>query len=107
MSSIGAPERITQNRVVNLFQNQLDYLYYGDWQKRDNNSHIETEKLRNWLIRTGTDTILADKAIRKFTQAATIGDGKNPIMPTSVPMKCCATASRSVLDKDKAIKPCG
>ena len=41
MSTIGQKERATQDRVVKLFQNQLGYEYYGDWQDRADNSNIE------------------------------------------------------------------
>ena len=76
MSNIGQRERATQNRVVNLFQNQLDYTYYGDWQDRANNDNIEEGYLRAWLSQQGVDEATATNAIRKFKQAATIGDGK-------------------------------
>lgn len=32
MAMGGQCERATQNRVVKLFQDQLGYTYYGDWQ---------------------------------------------------------------------------
>ena len=34
MNDIGKPERITQNRVVTLFRNELEYRYLGDWTDR-------------------------------------------------------------------------
>ncbi len=34
MSSVGQPERATQNRVVKLFEEQLGYTYLDDWQDR-------------------------------------------------------------------------
>lgn len=40
-SKVGQIERITQNRVVQLFQNQLNYTYLGNWEDRPNNSNIE------------------------------------------------------------------
>lgn len=30
MSGIGSPERVTQNRVVALFRDELEYLHLGD-----------------------------------------------------------------------------
>ena len=41
MSKIGKPERVTQNRVVALFRDELDYDYLGDWEEREGNSNIE------------------------------------------------------------------
>ncbi|WP_313209442.1 hypothetical protein [Stutzerimonas nitrititolerans] len=45
-SSVGQIERKTQQRVVTLFQQQLDYHYLGDWADRPNNANIEPELLR-------------------------------------------------------------
>lgn len=44
MSGIGKTERATQDRIISLFRNQLDYEYLGNWTHRDKNSNIE-EKL--------------------------------------------------------------
>ena len=41
MSTVGQPERATQNRVIALFRKELGYRYLGDWTERDGNSHIE------------------------------------------------------------------
>jgi type I restriction enzyme, R subunit len=49
MSLVGQPERVTQDRVVKLFQYALDYRYLGDWTEREGNSNIEEEILRGWL----------------------------------------------------------
>ncbi|GAA4356556.1 HsdR family type I site-specific deoxyribonuclease [Kangiella marina] len=76
MSKVGQKERATQNRVVTLFQNQLGYDYYGDWQDRESNSCIEEEYVRSWLIKQGVGDSIITKAIRQFKLAATMGDGK-------------------------------
>ena len=76
MSTLGQSERATQNRVVNLFKNQLEYTYYGDWQDRANNSNIEEAYLRAWLSKQGVDETMANNAIRKFKRASGVGDGK-------------------------------
>ncbi len=76
MVNIGQNERTTQNRVIKLFQNQLDYIYYGTWQDRLDNSNIEEAYLCAWLIKQGVDNGLITNAIRQFKQAATMGDGK-------------------------------
>jgi hypothetical protein len=41
MSKVGQKERITQNRIVQFFQTELEYSYLGDWQDRENNKNIE------------------------------------------------------------------
>jgi len=49
MSQVGQPERLTQNRIVQLFQQQLNYRYLGDGYDRPNNSNIETDILIAFL----------------------------------------------------------
>ncbi len=53
MSSIGQPERATQNRVIALFRDELDYHYVGDWTDRGGNSNIEENLLSAWLTKRG------------------------------------------------------
>src|SRR4051795_10121838 len=53
MSTIGQSERATQNRVLNLFRDELGYRYLGDWSDRDGNSNIEEDVLSAWLTRSG------------------------------------------------------
>jgi len=53
MNPIGQAERITQNRVVALFRDELDYEHLGDWSERAGNSHIEDALLTNWLTERG------------------------------------------------------
>jgi type I restriction enzyme, R subunit len=53
MSTVGQPERATQNRVVSLFRNELGYRYLGDWADRDGNSNIEEKLLTGWLAKSG------------------------------------------------------
>lgn len=49
MSNVGDIERATQNRVVQLFQKQLDYAYLGNWEERQGNSNIEESIVRKYL----------------------------------------------------------
>ena len=37
LGGVGQPERATQNRVVVLFRDQLEYRYLGDWTARNSN----------------------------------------------------------------------
>jgi type I restriction enzyme R subunit len=53
MNPIGQAERITQNRVVALFRDELGYEHLGDWSERAGNSHIEDALLTTWLTQRG------------------------------------------------------
>jgi len=48
LNGIGQPELATQDRVIKLFQDELDYDYLGNWINRYDNSNIE-EKIA-WFI---------------------------------------------------------
>jgi len=41
MSDMGKSERVTQNRIIALFQDELGFRYLGDWSDRQGNSNIE------------------------------------------------------------------
>ncbi len=51
MSDIGKPERVTQNRVIALFRDELGYRYLGDWSDRPGNSNIEEGLLKDYLTK--------------------------------------------------------
>ncbi len=53
MSGIGKPERVTQDRVIALFKNELGYNYLGDWTDRTGNSNIEDGLLTAFLHESG------------------------------------------------------
>jgi type I restriction enzyme R subunit len=77
MSQVGDIERITQNRVVKLFKDQLKYTYLGDWQDRIGNSNIEEELLLSYLKNKEkySDT-LVNKAMYELQKAArNLSDG--------------------------------
>ena len=76
MSVVGQIERKTQDRVVELFRDQLGYDYVGNWEYRDNNSHVEVELLTQNLLARGCDSVLADKAIAELKKAASLGGGR-------------------------------
>lgn len=68
--SIGKTERVTQDRVIALLQNELGYEYLGNWQDKRRTQPIEPERLKAFLIqRQGYSDILAGKAIDKFLYA--------------------------------------
>jgi len=72
---VGQIERITQNRVVKLFQAELGYTYLGNWEDRESNSNIEEVLLTNYLKRKGYTEVQIDKAIYELkTTAGNFGD---------------------------------
>ncbi len=70
MNKVGQIERITQNRVVKLFQDELSYTYLGNWQYRENNSNIEAELLSAYLNRKDYSQTQINKAIDKLKTTA-------------------------------------
>lgn len=53
MSGVGQAERVTQNRVVALFVDELKYRYLGHWQDRSGNSNVEEALLGDFLEKAG------------------------------------------------------
>lgn len=68
-------ERITQNRIIQLFQKQLDYSYYGNWEKREHNSNVEQEILKKNLLQRGYTETLANKAVKELYDLAHTNSG--------------------------------
>jgi len=77
MGTIGQKERATQNRVVKLFCDHLDYTYLGDWHEREDNSNIEKGLLSGWLSRQGVSETLIKRTFRELEHAAALGDGRH------------------------------
>ncbi|MFT4257638.1 MAG: type I restriction endonuclease subunit R [Pseudoxanthomonas sp.] len=65
-------ERKTQNRVVELFEKQLDYDYLGGWGKRENNRNIEVEYLRANLQRRGYSDVEINAAVFELQKAGDV-----------------------------------
>jgi type I restriction enzyme R subunit len=76
MSVVGQIERKTQDHVVALFRQQLGYDYLGNWEYREDNSHVEVELLTQNLLARGYAAALADKAIAELKKAASLGGGR-------------------------------
>ncbi len=68
-------ERITQNRIIQLFQEQLGYTYYGNWEKREHNSNVEQEILKNNLLSRGYSETLSNKAVKEVYDLANTNAG--------------------------------
>lgn len=77
MNNVGQIERITQDRIIRLLRHHLDYVYLGNWARRENNQNIEKEYLDNWLRRRGVSEALITRAFHELDQARALGDGKN------------------------------
>ncbi|WP_165053640.1 type I restriction endonuclease subunit R, partial [Methylocystis sp. MJC1] len=67
---IGKTERATQNRVLELFRNELGYRYLGDWTDRSGNSNIEENLLNDFLARRGYTSAQISSALHKLRTEA-------------------------------------
>jgi len=63
MSTVGQPERATQNRVIDLFRDELDYRYLGDWTDREGNSNIEEKLLAEYLTKSSYSPAQISRAL--------------------------------------------
>ncbi len=70
MKGIGQPERVTQNRVVKLFRDELGYRKLGDWTERSGNSNIEESHLSAYLENAGYTSEQITRAIYKLRTEA-------------------------------------
>lgn len=73
---VGQIERKTQNRIVELFKNVLNYQYLGNWQDREDNSNIEVDLLKQYLNGKYSD-VLIQKAVNEFKKACMLPAGSN------------------------------
>lgn len=64
-------ERITQNRVVKLLQEQLGYFYLGNLEDQEN-SNIREESLKPWLRENGYSESVISRAIFELKKAAAL-----------------------------------
>lgn len=70
MPDIGQPERATQNRVIALFRDELNYRYLGDWTDRTGNSNIEEGLLTAWLGDAGYSQAQIGRALDRLHREA-------------------------------------
>ncbi|MDO8843440.1 type I restriction endonuclease subunit R [Methylicorpusculum sp.] len=70
MSTVGQAEKVTQNRIITLFRDNLDYRYLGDWTDRVGNSNIEESLLSAYLTRCGYSAAQISVAIHKLRSEA-------------------------------------
>ncbi|MFA7115818.1 MAG: HsdR family type I site-specific deoxyribonuclease [Bacteroidales bacterium] len=69
MNKVGQLERVTQDRVIKLFQDKLNYRYLGNLEDREDNSNIEEEILTQYLKKKYSGNLI-DKALHKFKKIA-------------------------------------
>lgn len=67
---IGKTERVSQDRVIELFQQKLGYTYLGDWEEEVRTQPIEERILIDHLKAKGYSPELAIKAVDKLVNAA-------------------------------------
>ncbi|RJQ25600.1 type I restriction endonuclease subunit R, partial [Candidatus Parcubacteria bacterium] len=70
MSTIGQKERLTQNRIIRLFQDNLKYDYLGNWEKDRENHNIEEHYLRAFWKKKRVNETLANKALYELNKVA-------------------------------------
>lgn len=70
MAIVGQAERVTQNRVIALFRDTLEYRYLGDWSDRAGNSNIEEALLAAWLDKRGHSQAQIDAALHRLRTEA-------------------------------------
>jgi hypothetical protein len=70
MSDVGKVERITQNRVVQMFRDELDYRYLGNWEEREGNSNIEETLLQSYLAEAGYSMEQISRALDSLRREA-------------------------------------
>ncbi|WP_243366081.1 type I restriction endonuclease subunit R [Fundidesulfovibrio soli] len=70
MTDIGKPERVTQNRVITLFRDELGYRYLGDWSDREGNTNVEDGLLEAHLTKSGYSPAQISRAIHMLRTEA-------------------------------------
>lgn len=75
MNKVGQVERVTQNRIVQLFKNELDYRYLGSLHDQ-NNKNIREQDLKAWLKKRGISDVLIQKVFRQLDAASALGEGR-------------------------------
>ena len=68
--SVGEVEKKTQERIINLFVNELKYTYLGDFTDKQN-SNIELKYLIKFLQRQGYSDVLIKRGIKALQDKAT------------------------------------
>lgn len=70
MNTVSKPERATQDRVIELFTQQLGYRHLGDWSEREANHCIEESLLTAHLVRQGYSPAHISAALHRLRSDA-------------------------------------
>jgi len=70
VNSLGKSERVTQNRVIALFRDELGYRYLGDWTDQEGNGNVEEHLLTDHLTKSGYSQAQIGVAIHKLRTEA-------------------------------------
>ena len=76
MSKVGEQEILTQQRVVELFEDALGFAYLGNWKDRVDNSNVEDVLITDWLKRQGHDDGIIAKTLSSFGKATVLGGSR-------------------------------
>ena len=79
MSNVGKKERVTQNRLLKLFREGLEYDYLGNWEERAGNGDVEEELLIKWLKRHGHDDKIIGKVLHELDKAKALGGSQESL----------------------------
>jgi type I restriction enzyme, R subunit len=66
MNNVSKPERSTQDRVIELFTQQLGYRYLGNWAEREGNHCIDEGLLTAHLTGQGYSPTHISAALHKL-----------------------------------------
>ncbi|MDW5551484.1 HsdR family type I site-specific deoxyribonuclease [Methanosarcina sp.] len=70
MITVGKSERETQDRIISLFRDELDYDYLGNWIGRKGNSNIEEGLLNAYLTKSGYTPVQIGVALYRLKTEA-------------------------------------
>ncbi len=70
MNAIGKPERVTQERVIALFRDELGYRYLGEWSDRAANSNLDEVLFSAHLTKAGYSAPQISRALYLLRTAA-------------------------------------
>jgi len=76
MSNVGEKECVTQNRIINLFRDHLNYKYLDDF-KHQEKTNIEVDLLKPFLKSQGYNDTLINEVLDKLKKEATLKSGYN------------------------------